>query len=306
MFFPVSLLMVVFPWITFLTVFLFWNGSYGKVMPVPQPENEIHCTHLQVCRLITRVQRDFKEDLKTMSGPQLIIFSDGDPHHYSPTPEVIKALRKAPILATPHLSLWSWGRKILEKRLKKGLKTLELSLSPLSKHHRLTTEEGAHFWLSIMAYCNSYKEMVSYIKSLYPEKNDWSSSLCPYQNLAKRLENVFDKIQIPFILNHNALVPLMKEYGVPHFSLRTSGHHSKISPRDLKNVVQFLSQHKQVYWVWESQIETPSSIWKMKRKDDRSLKLNTLGKPNDAKGPLEIFLELLEKDASSHYDKISH
>ncbi|MCY4643009.1 MAG: hypothetical protein OXB88_00160 [Bacteriovoracales bacterium] len=252
------------------------------------------CTHPQVCALVVKAQKALKID---SPPPRLAFALVGDPHHFSPSPKLIKRLTKTQSLFAPHLSLWPWGRKILQMRRKdEGKKTFTLGLPPDFKSGRsLSKEAVAHFWLSPSSYCHAFKETVTYIKSLHAPRTWPSSTPCPHEGLSRHFKKAFGKTTAPFVLNHDALVPLLEEYNVPYLSLRTSGHHAELGPKDLKRAMQFLARHKKVYWVWESQIKTPKAITAMKRKGDKNLRLDTLGKENDQKAPLEVFMDQLKK-----------
>lgn len=251
---------------------------------------EVACTHEEVCSLVSK---SFKE--KLITRPLVVI--NGDPHEFEPTPSQIKNLLNAPILVSGPIELNPWIAKVLNER-EKNKKLITVSLQ-LKKEQQTTyqthnTEALSHFWLYPQVYCDFKNQLLhhSAFQNLTKMKD------CNVENIEFSLREHLKNIQLPFILSHDALEPLLKFYGPKSLniiSLKSSTHHDEVSPASIKKMYSSLNNGK-VIWLIETGIDIPHNISSKIRSTDTMLKIDTSKNINDVEfSTLNELLKQLKK-----------
>lgn len=238
---------------------------------------ELACAHVQVCNLVDEILTEADADHKVeLTMPFQI---KGDPHHFGPGPQVVKALLEAPFLITPSRYLSPWTRKILQQRSNKmTTKSFELALeSSQSLQEKFSQEVLAHFWLRPESLCQAKKQITkNLIEWGVIKKNHKSRCFkSKVQKLGKKLR--LHSQSIPLVLYHDALMPYFSELGIQAFTLKGSGHGERMSVQKLKKFHQYLEQNSRVLWIRESSIHIHSQLKGLQRKDDISIEVDTLG-----------------------------
>jgi ABC-type Zn uptake system ZnuABC Zn-binding protein ZnuA len=206
----------------------------------------------------------------------------GDPHEFEPSANEIKKLLSADfLLAGPH-ELNPWIEKIgfQRKKLKKGETfTLKLDQKFLNLYIGGNHEALSHFWLYPKVFCDFKMQLDNrIIKDLAPSQkanNDFCQKEA--EAIESDLKSTLSKINLPIILTHDALLPLLKTLA-PNaqnvVAIKGSGHHTEATPQSVKFLYDALKSPRAL-WIVESGIHVPENILAKKRKNDFILELDT-------------------------------
>ncbi len=225
------------------------------------------CTHPQLCQVVADYYK-----LSNIQAPKLTkaIASNKDPHEVEPTTTELKNIYKARYLITGARELHPWITSILNLRSKKPeLKTFSYDVNQdyLKRYPKSHKESLAHFWLYPDIKCDVFNKFQKWIE------RDKEPIECPYKEEALVLKDI--KIEIPTIVSHDAIVPLLLSLGIEAYSIKGSGHHEEPNPKQLKEIHLLLKKHPKVLWIVEKQIHFPNAIEALKRKDDKIIHIDT-------------------------------
>lgn len=242
------------------------------------------CTHPQLCQMVVDYYQEIQAPLPKLATA---ISAVGDPHHIEPSSAEIKAMTKTEVLLSADASLHPWSRPIVENRKnKKHLKTI-LFTTPVDYKQELkeaSNEALAHFWLYPKIHCAYWQQFHRWLNADETIK----APECPYRFLEEKLKLAAKRVTIPVILSHDALVPLLRSWGVDAHAIRGSGHHEEPRPNELKKLQDLLKKHPKVLWIVESRIHFPNALKQMQRTSDKKLDLDTTGEfPKVGLAPLQ-------------------
>lgn len=231
-----------------------------------QKDNVIHCIHPQVCRLLLNSIPDVKyEELR---------FGRMSDHSFQMTAAQMKKTFKAKVLILPPAKLFSWIPKLVESRsTQTGLKTIVLnSITDTKKDivHNHGDEALGHFWLDPESECDN-------IKKIQQQFNiEMIADPCiEIKNINKLWAKAKkDKLKNKLLLiTHDALTPFFEKLGIPHLTLKGSGHHEPITPAQMKKIIRKIRSHQgKIVWVEESGIKIPSSMKRYIKKSHHLIK----------------------------------
>jgi len=202
----------------------------------------IYCSHAELCKMITVIALENKiADIKS----ETLVNISGDPHEFEPSSAEIKSLINAPILLTGPNELNPWIKKINFQRSKlPASKTISLAFEPndYKFYPQAKIEALSHFWIYPKLYCSFKSKLESELRKLnYKIKNNFT---CDFQTVEKELQIALAKINIPIILTHDALLPLMqylnKNNSRTIIAIKGSGHHEEASLLSIKKMYDAL------------------------------------------------------------------
>lgn len=269
-----------------LSLYLFAFSAFAEPL--------IYCSHPQLCKMVDFIAHDNKiTNLKT----EVLVTISGDPHEYEPTAAEIKKLINVPILLFGPNELNPWIKKIIYQRSKKTTsKSIDLAFSPsdLELYPKANTEALSHFWLYPKIYCSLLLKLEKELAKLYPAQNFLHR--CDFQTPENELQTALQKNNLPLILTHDALLPLMlslaKNKRAAITAIKGSGHHEEVGPLAIKKMYDALKA-PQVIWIIEAGINVPPIILNKRRPLDKIIQLDTANSTNDI--PFSILHELSVK-----------
>lgn len=248
------------------------------------------CTHPQVCEVIESYFKSLEVEAPSLTKA---IASSGDPHEIEPNSAELKRLYKAQTLISAPSELHPWIIPILEMRQKhKNIKSFQYKIPEklTEEYPNASNEALAHFWLYPKIKCDFFQKIGQWVSHDQTQKQP----PCPFENEADFLKHI--NKELPIVVSHDAIVPLLKSYGFTVFSIKGSGHHEEPSPKQLKNIQDILKLHPKVIWIVEEQIHFPQSIRKLRRKNDTVLSIDTnKDYPSTGASALEELKNLLQK-----------
>jgi ABC-type Zn uptake system ZnuABC Zn-binding protein ZnuA len=257
-------------------------------------ENIISCSHIQLCKMIDLLARDNKmTNLKT----EVLVNISGDPHEYEPTAFEIKKLINVPILLFGPRELNPWIQKIIYQRSKQSTaKSIDLAFTPVdfNFYPKASAEAISHFWLYPKIYCSLQLKLETELSKLFPSLKN--SHRCDFLTPENELQMALQKNNLPIILTHDALLPLMhslapnKKESIT--AIKGSGHHEEVGPQAIKKMYDALKA-PQVIWIIEAGINVPPIILNKKRPLDKVIYLDTSNSKND--NPFSVIKELSVK-----------
>lgn len=220
----------------------------------------------------------------------------GDPHEYEPSSTEIKNLINASILLTGPLELNPWIKKINFQRLKSlTSKTISIAFDPddYKIYPSASGEALSHFWLYPKIYCSLKSKLESELRKLnYKIK---SIRPCDFKTAEFELQRALVKINMPVILTHDALLPLMLDLAKnnqPIVAIKGSGHHEEHSAKSIKKMYDALKA-PQVIWIKEASINVPQNILNKIRSSDKLIELDTA--KSLEQNPFSVIFELSAK-----------
>jgi hypothetical protein len=252
-----------------------------------------YCAHPELCNLFQEIiDENHIQDIEIHNVVQLF----GDPHEYEPTSDEIKNLIKVNNLIIGPKELNPWCSKINYQRIKnKSYKQIELNLSAedLKLYKNATKESLSHFWLYPKIYCKFKNDaIVGLMSNGYSNLKQRS---CVNTDIENKLKIALSKINLPIIVTHDALSPLLKTlspYSDNIISLRGSGHHEEINSSSIKILYRALNKEK-VIWIKEKNISIPSNILNKIRSSDVIIELDT--SLTRRQSPFNVLNELEDK-----------
>ena len=257
-------------------------------------EKTLFCSHVQLCRMVDLIAHDNKmTNLKTES----LINISGDPHEYEPNASEIKKLINVPVLLFGPNELNPWIKKIIYQRsTQASSKSIDLKFttSDYALYPMATPEALSHFWLYPKIYCSLKLKLETELTKLYP--SHITSHPCDFQKAENELLLALQKNNLPIILTHDALLPLMyslaqnKKQSIT--AIKGSGHHDEVGPQSIKKMYKALKA-PQVIWIIEAGINVPPIILNKKRPLDKLIQLDTANSTND--NPFSVLKELSVK-----------
>lgn len=256
------------------------------------------CSHPELCRLAKII---FDENAVKNQKINVLVNIKGDPHEFEPSSLEIKELIKHPFLITGPNELNPWIKKIKYQRSKMPqLKTFTLDFSDEEKKYypHSTNENLSHFWLYPNLYCR-FKMTLSqkfYEEKILSKDTDLlkANEICIKQGneIEEKLKQSLKEINLPIILTHDALWPLLSKLNANNVvAIKGSSHHEEVSPAAIKNLYNTLKAPS-VLWIEENNISIPHNIINKKRSTDYLVKINTAESTN--LNPFDI-LEKLHK-----------
>lgn len=262
---------------TYNTLFLL---SFFIYLAQVEASTKIACSHPELCRLAKII---FAENNVNKFEFESLIQIKGDPHEFEPSALEIKNLIKAEILISGPLELNPWIKKVNYQRTKiSNLKTINITLD--NKDYALYPGAGhealSHFWLYPKIFCslkNSFEAQLVALKYLdVLSKNKSCSS--EEQKIINTLQLTISKLNLPIVLTHDALLPLLETLSSKENSrvvaIKGSGHHQEASPTSVKKLYDALKAPK-VVWVVEDKIHVPKNILAKKRSQDLLINIDT-------------------------------
>ncbi len=242
-------------------------------------EQIINCSHIELCKLAKLIILENElQGLKTNS----LVNITGDPHEYEPSTLEIKSLISSKYLLNGPNELNPWIKKINFQRSKNSeLSTLTVIFdkNDLNFYPRASTEELSHFWLYPKIYCSFKIKIENEFKKL--GYNIIAKNNCATQaiTLEANLTKVLSELDLPIILTHNALLPLLisldpKKNIRSIIAIKGSGHHEEASTLAIKKMYDALKS-KQVIWIEETGIHVPSNILNKIRSTDIKIRIDT-------------------------------
>ena len=236
----------------------------------------IYCSHHELCQIVKIITAE--NHLGTQVSTQNLVNIIGDAHEYEPSTNEIKQLINAPLLITGPNELNPWIKKVNFQRSKNSaLKTISLLFE--ANDYKLYPDASAeilsHFWLYPKVYCvikSRLEERLSEIPLYLKNKKS-----CESNKIEEELKESLKKIDIPIILTHDALQPLLLELASHNqniVAMKGSGHHEEANPASIKKMYDALRAPK-VIWIIESGINIPQNISNKIRSNDIILKINT-------------------------------
>lgn len=262
--------------------------------PVAGAQMSIHCAHEELCKLLSVISTEQKiTDLKTNT----LVHMSGDPHEYEPTSAEIKSLINAPILLSGPFELNPWIKKINFQRSKSPTaKTITLAFhaNDYKLYEGASGEAISHFWLYPKVYCSLKSKLEMELTNLnLPIKTPKS---CDGKSIEDELKKSFAKINLPIVLTHNALLPLLNNlkgrFQQEIIAIKGSGHHEEASPVSVKKMYDALKAPR-VIWIVESGINIPPNILNKMRKTDIIIKIDTAR--SQGQMPFSNLIELTNK-----------
>ena len=240
---------------------------------------QISCSHPELCRLARVI---FSENHINNYEFTSLIKIVGDPHEYEPTTLEVKNLINAEILISGPHELNPWVKKVNYQRSKlPQLKSINIPLD--KKDYDLypdaTHESLSHFWLYPKLFCavktHMEEQMVAlkYLVLTSGRKN----CVTEQQKIENELSQTLAKLNLPVVLTHDALLPLLVSLSKNASSvvaIKGSGHHQEASTKSVKNLYDALAAPK-VIWIEEANINVPQNILSKKRSNDFVVKIDT-------------------------------
>lgn len=251
----------------------------------------VSCSHPELCKLVSTIAAENKiANLKT----QVLINMTGDPHEYEPSTAEIKSLLSAPFLITGPVELNPWIKKINFQRSKNSA-LITISL-PFEKTHlemypKASAETLSHFWLYPKVYC-AFKEKLTAELTKTGEKVSFKG--CDAATVEEDLSTQLKKTKAPFILTHDALLPLLVTLDPSHVivAIKGSGHHEEAGTDAIKKMYKALEAPKAI-WIVESGIHVPSNVLNKIRNVDLVIKLDTAN--SSSSSSFSVLKELTQK-----------
>lgn len=197
----------------------------------------------------------------------------GDPHHIEPTSSEVKKMLNSDVLLSAPMQLHPWSQSVTTMRGQSNKRTLEFETADAFKtvFKNASNEALAHFWLYPKIHCDYWHQFHAWLKiKSKPPK-------CPYLEIEKQLEQAASAIKLPIIISHDALVPLLRSWGIDAYAIRGAGHHQEPGPAQLKALQKLLVKHEKVIWLVESRIHFPASIKTMQRAQDQKIDIDSSG-----------------------------
>jgi hypothetical protein len=225
----------------------------------------ILCDHPQSCLMLKNAIRNNEHIIDPLN------LIKGDPHYTKLDPNSMKKLITTQFVLLSPNAVFSWNRKIVKKRLFKTTYQLELPRSTKTPFFKLE-----HYWLFHDTYCPLYSNL---LKKLYPTQED--KRQCPVAADHEEVKKQAVKFKKSlFIVAHAPLKKLFSSMGIPSISLMSEDHHHHgVTTKKLKKLRIKLSQYKKRIWIFEKQIELPSTIRRYVEKQDHKIHLSTLNGP---------------------------
>lgn len=254
--------------------------------------NTVSCSHPEICRMAQIILSENSAQGVILEN---IIVPTGDPHEFEPSIQDVKKLMRAPTLLVGPIELNPWMKNISEMRSqKKDLKTFALNLPTFAISEYPTNESEAlgHFWLYPQIYCHikkSMSEILNYKQTVH----------CNFQNIEQQLASDLNKLSIPIVLTHDALLPLLNKLATKKnqiIAVKGSTHHGEMSAASIKKVYDALKE-KRVIWIVEDNIAVSENIKNKIRKSDIIIKIDTAKSPlgNQDFSLLESFHKKLQE-----------
>lgn len=254
--------------------------SFFAYLPPVGAVTKIACSHPELCRLAKII---FAENHVNNFEFESLVQIKGDPHEFEPTTAEVKNLIKADILISGPLELNPWIKKINYQRSKiLKLKTINVPLD--NQDYALYPNAGheslSHFWLYPKIFCsiknNMEEKFISMKYLIVIPKN--KSCATEAQNIVSALQTTISSLDLPIVLTHDALLPLLESL-TPKESLgvvaiKGSGHHQEASPASVKKLYDALRAPKAI-WIIEDKIHVPQNILLKKRTTDLLVNLDT-------------------------------
>ncbi len=205
-----------------------------------------------------------------------------DIHQFEPSSGELKKLSSySPIIIGP-LMHQPWAKLAL----KSGLFAQKPDTLVLKEK-----ESEDHYWLSIKGSKEFEQEMNIFFKAQnLPVRNDlpWSQMI---EKEALEIKTLLMKKGIKkIVLAHNALVPLIKEFGVfESLVLYTEDHHREVSAGDLKKVFKWADVPSETLFIYERNLSWPAPLQTEQFKEIRKVQWNPV-----SPYPLESLKKLFE------------
>ena len=224
-------------------------------------QEEVTCTHPQVCNLFKNSNYPFKLEV--------------DPHHFEPSIGEIKKLLSANIVAFGPTDLNPWALKIESSRKSAGKKNINIEIPEkfIKKYGLQNLHMIEHYWLYPDILCSLIKGCD--IKMAEEKINE----------LKKLVEGRY------FVLTHDALGPLFESLGAKTTSLRTSTHNCEAQPNSLKKLEDWQKEKRRPIWLIEENVHTFEALKGKIDKSDLVAKIDIIGKPGE--DPFKVYDRIL-------------
>lgn len=248
----------------FIALFLFSKTIFAN--------EKILCSHPQICNLLSLITA--KENLSSV-----VVFV-GDHHHYEPNATVVKTFIQAPILVTGPKALHPWLSPIVKKRAKNQITAhAEIQSKFFTKFQTKNREALAHFWIYPEIACDMLMEYQKTFRKNNISFTEISEKDCleKFNTATLAVTKSAEKIQLPIVITHDALLPLFKNLGLKVLTLKGSGHHEEVSPSAVKSLYAE-TQNTPVIWIQEEGFEVPMAIKRLIKKNDHVIKIDPNGK----------------------------
>jgi len=244
--------------------------------------SRLSCSHPEICTLAKTIATEQGQTLEMES----IVTISGDPHEFEPSITEIKKLMSAEFLIEGPFELNPWIKKVNNQRSQNSAlttKTLNLKEQQTKLYSAIsngvTKEALAHFWLYPKIYCDFKSEITRMLieANMIVLKNK-NEDQCPNKaiEMEKQLRSTISQMNMPIILTHDALWPLLNSLNEKSMivSIKGSGHHAEASAESVKKLYNALKSPK-VIWIEEKGINVPPTILIKKRPTDIVIKLDT-------------------------------
>lgn len=250
------------------------------------------CAHPQVCQLIADYFEASNQPVPPMSKA---ISSIADPHHIEPTSKEIKKMFNAEYFAAASDQLHPWVKSIIKMRTSESkLKTIQFSLADKEKNKYSNSNSNkealAHFWLYPDIICSYWTQFHAWLAS------SAQVPVCPYLQQLDDLKSAAKKVNMPVIVSHDAIIPLLQSIGIKAYAIKGSGHHEEPRPEQLKALKKLIDHNPTVIWIHEKQIHFPHAISDLQRTNDKKIMIDTNGDyPQTGQRPLQQLISKLNQ-----------
>jgi len=212
-----------------------------------------------------------------------------------PSLKEIKSLMNANTLVLAPVGINPWAKKIIKKRDKKKLKTIELKIPQefFTKYHTKNNEALAHYWVYPDILC-------SIINGLSGQELGLTTVNCSIEKLlseGQKLTNLIGGKKI--VITHDALKPLFVHNKAKVLALVSSEHGHRPNLSTYKELADWQKDKERIIWILEKNIKTNKNILKKIRPTDIQIKVDITGKINQ--DPFFIWDELIKELESNLY-----
>lgn len=263
-------------------ILIIFFGSLFFSSLVSAKASKLSCSHPEICTLAKTIATEQGQALETES----IVTISGDPHEFEPSISEIKKLMSAEFLIEGPFELNPWIKKVNNQRSHNSdLTTKILNLKEQQTKlystisNGVTKEALAHFWLYPKIYCDYKSEITRMLieANMVVLKNK-NEDQCQNKaiEMEKQLRFTISQVNMPIILTHDALWPLLNSLNEKSMivAIKGSGHHAEASADSVKKLYNALKAPK-VIWIEEKGINVPPTILNKKRSTDIVIKLDT-------------------------------
>ena len=267
-----------------------WMLASSLILPSSRA-SVLSCVDIPTCNLLPLIH--------TSETVELLFTSTGDPHHFAPTGQQVRALLTSANLFLPPLELAPWAKNLDSKRSPLTTKMLKFSAGqagPWAEDFAKFGHDLAHYWDYPPLHCAAWTELGG------------RGSMCPFARQMQDIEwfhkNPPTKKYL-VVITHEAIGPLLRYMGLPFISLRSSAHGAGVSAQALEQLAQAVNDNKKngtvptrLLGIVENEIQLPAPAREQLLATGADiLKWNHLGKKgDDPSKALDVLLIWLKQE----------